>query len=393
MELKRQHLIDPVVCIRCNTCEETCPVDAITHDRNNYVVMADKCNFCRACVSPCPTGAIDHWLLVDQPWSIDDQFGWEELPVGQTGPGAAQPAALAPEEVSDLLAAATATTGPQVPPPASAAKPYFNLYSREKPVTARVAGNMRITGEAAESDIHHVVLDFQHNAFPFLEGQSIGIVPPGVDAKGRAHNIRLYSIASPREGERTGFNNLALTVKRVAGGVGSNYVCDLKKGDEVLVAGPFGQSFLMPNDADSNIIMICTGTGAAPFRGFTERRRRNAGDASGKLMLFFGARSAEELPYFGPLMKLPKSLIDVNLAFSRVAGQPKQYVQDKLRERGDDLAELLKSPKTHIFICGLKGMEQGCDEAFADICRLHGLDWALLRPSMREEGRYHVETY
>jgi benzoyl-CoA 2,3-dioxygenase component A len=393
MELKRQHLIDPVVCIRCNTCEETCPVNAITHDRNNYVVMADKCNGCRACVSPCPTGAIDHWLLVDQPWSIDDQFGWEELPIGQTGPGAAAPAALPPEEVSDLLTAATTATGPQVAPPASASKPYFNLYSREKPVTARVAGNMRITGEGAESDIHHVVLDFQHNAFPFLEGQSIGIVPPGVDSKGRAHNIRLYSIASPREGERTGFNNLALTVKRVENGVGSNYVCDLKKGDEVLVAGPFGQSFLMPNDPEANIIMICTGTGAAPFRGFTERRRRNAQDASGKLMLFFGARSALELPYFGPLMKLPKSLIDVNLAFSRVSGQPKQYVQDKLRERSDELAELLKSGKTHIFICGLKGMEQGCDEAFADICRLHGLDWALLRPSMREEGRYHVETY
>ena len=118
MELKRQHLIDPVVCIRCNTCEETCPVDAITHDRNNYVVMYDKCTGCRACVSPCPTGAIDHWLLVDQPWSIEDQFGWDELPVGQTGPGPSEPAALAPEEVSDLLAAATATTGPSVPPPA-----------------------------------------------------------------------------------------------------------------------------------------------------------------------------------------------------------------------------------------------------------------------------------
>lgn len=393
MELKRQHLIDPVVCIRCNTCEETCPQDAITHDSNNYVVMAEKCNFCRACVSPCPTGAIDNWLLVSRPWSIEDQFGWEELPLGETGPGDAEPVPLPPEEVGDLIKAATSATGPAVPPPASAARPYVGLYSREKPVTARVAGNMRITGDGAESDVHHVVLDFQHNAFPFLEGQSIGIVPPGVDAKGRAHNIRLYSIASPREGERTGFNNLALTVKRVPDGVGSNYVCDLKKGDEVQVAGPFGQAFLMPDDPDANILMICTGTGAAPFRGFTERRRRNAPDASGRLMLFFGARTPEELPYFGPLTKLPKSLIDVNLAFSRVPGQPKQYVQDKIRERGDDLAELLKSDKTHIFICGLKGMEQGCDEAFADICRLHGLDWAALRPRMREQGRYHVETY
>ena len=179
----------------------------------------------------------------------------------------------------------------------------------------------------------------------------------------------------------------------MAGGIGSNHVCDLNKDDEVQVVGPFGDSFLMPDDPDSHIIMICTGTGAAPFRAFTERRRRNHPDAPGKLMLFFGARSPDELPYFGPLMKLPRTLIDVNLAFSRVPDQPKQYVQDRLRQRAEDLVPLLADGKTHIFICGLKGMEQGCDEAFADICRLHGLNWAELRGTLRREGRYHVETY
>ena len=38
----KQHLIDPEICIRCNTCEATCPVDAITHDSRNYVVDPDK---------------------------------------------------------------------------------------------------------------------------------------------------------------------------------------------------------------------------------------------------------------------------------------------------------------------------------------------------------------
>ena len=390
MELRRQHLIDPVVCVRCNTCQEACPINAITHDANNYVVNFDICTGCRTCVSPCPTGAIDNWLLVDQPWSIADQFGWEELPIESSAPAeGAEP----PAEVTRLLDTATTGTGGRAPAPASAATPYLNLYSRENPVAARVAGNLRITGADTESDIRHVVLDFQANAFPFLEGQSIGIVPPGSDAQGRPYNIRLYSIASPREGERSGFNNLALTVKRVPGGVGSNYVCDLKKGDEVQVAGPFGDVFLMPDDEAANIVMICTGTGSAPFRAFTERRRRNHPDASGKLMLFFGARTPEELPYFGPLMKLPQGLIDVNLAFSRLPGEPKHYVQDKLRERAEDLGTLLQSAATHIYICGLKGMEQGCDEAFADICRLHGLDWTALRPLMRSEGRYHVETY
>src|SRR5919202_2587308 len=78
--LKKQHLIDPEICIRCNTCEETCPIDAVTHDDNNYVVDVEICNYCMDCISPCPTGAIDNWRLVAQPYTLEEQFSWEELP-------------------------------------------------------------------------------------------------------------------------------------------------------------------------------------------------------------------------------------------------------------------------------------------------------------------------
>jgi benzoyl-CoA 2,3-dioxygenase component A len=401
MDVQRQHLIDPVICIRCNTCEETCPIDAITHDDANYVVDFAICNGCRACVSPCPTGAIDNWLLVDQPWSIADQFTWEDLPPeAEAKPDLESQAP--PQDVADIIEVATASTGGRVVPPWSAAHPYVNIYPTVAPAIAKVAGNYRITDPDTESDIHHIVLDFGAQAFPVLEGQSIGIVPPGSDARGRPHNIRLYSVASPRDGERPNHNNLSLTVKRVVEtrpdgavhrGVASNYLCDLQKGDEVKVTGPFGDSFLMPNHPQANIVMICTGTGSAPFRGFTERRRRKGAEATGKLMLFFGARSPGELPYFGPLTKLSASLIDTNLAFSRVPGQPKAYVQDKMRERAGDLAVLLKSKDTFIFICGLKGMEAGCEETFAAICGANGMDWSVLRSELRREGRYHVETY
>ena len=84
----RQHLIDPEVCIRCNTCEETCPVDAITHDSRNYVVDPAVCNGCNACISPCPTGSIDHWHWVPKAraHSVAEQLGWDELPVPQEPP-------------------------------------------------------------------------------------------------------------------------------------------------------------------------------------------------------------------------------------------------------------------------------------------------------------------
>jgi len=71
-----------------------------------------------------------------------------------------------------------------------------------------------------------------------LEGQSIGIVPPGTRADGRPHNIRLYSIASARDGEKRNANNVGLTVKRVEGGVASNYVCNLAVGDKVAITDP-----------------------------------------------------------------------------------------------------------------------------------------------------------
>jgi benzoyl-CoA 2,3-epoxidase subunit A len=80
--LLRQHLIDPEICIRCNTCESTCPVGAISHDARNYVVDADKCNFCMACSPPCPTGSIDNWRVMprERAYSVEAQFGWDVLP-------------------------------------------------------------------------------------------------------------------------------------------------------------------------------------------------------------------------------------------------------------------------------------------------------------------------
>jgi benzoyl-CoA 2,3-epoxidase subunit A len=402
VEVLRQHLIDPEICIRCNTCEETCPTHAVSHDSRNYVVDPAKCNFCNDCIAPCPTGAIDSWRQVDKakPYTLAEQLGWDSLPAqAEVEAGAA---AEIPTEVTRITSVATAGQGGQASPPWSAAHPYVNLYSLEKPAIATVGGNFRLTAEDASSDIRHIVLEFGGAAFPVLEGQTIGIVPPGVDASGRPHHVRLYSVASPRDGERPRYNNLSLTVKRVtvdregkpSAGIASNYLCDLAKGDQVRVVGPYGATFLMPNHPGSSLLMVCTGTGSAPMRAMTERRRRRiALKEGGELMLFFGARVAGELPYFGPLLKLPKDFIDINFAFSRVPDQPKCYVQDRIRERSVDVARLLADENCFVYICGLKSMEQGVDDAFHDVCRRHDMDWETLLPALRAEGRYHLETY
>ena len=397
MSLLRQHLIDPEICIRCNTCEETCPIGAVTHNDDNYVVDAQVCDGCLDCISPCPTGSIDNWRMVDslKAYTVEEQFSWEELP--EEIEHELENEGGIPEseesEVSSILEHAHSGQGGKVCAPKTAAQPYINLYRREKPILARVAGNFRITDADLESDVRHIVLTFDKQTFPILEGQSLGIIPPGLGANGRSHHVRLYSVASPRDGERPGANNLSLTVKRVVQGVGSNYMCDLKKGDTVKVTGPFGATFLMPDDPNANLLMICTGTGSAPFRAMTERRRRHYFDAPGKLSLYFGARSPGELPYFGPLNKLSENFIDKQLVFSRLPGKPREYVQDRMLAQSQKLGALLNSDETCVYICGLKEMEQGVDEAFQKICAEQDMDWSSLKTKLSVSGRYHVETY
>jgi benzoyl-CoA 2,3-dioxygenase component A len=413
----KQHLIDPEICIRCNTCESICPVGAITHDSRNYVVKADVCNLCMDCIAPCPTGSIDNWRMVPRAsaYPIEAQLKWDELPaelsvdqfaaLGVSTDNLAQPA-QASQPVADVTGETpfnSAAFGATLPP-WSAAHAYTNLYGPKAPTTATVVGNFQVNEAGTANETHHIVLDFGSMPFPVLEGQSIGIIPPGVDDAGSPHRARQYSVASPRNGERPGYNNLSLTVKRVnedhqgqpVKGLCSNYLCSLKVGDSVQVIGPFGSSFLMPNHPRSNIVMICTGTGSAPMRAMTEWRRRLRSSGKfegGKLMLFFGARTQQELPYFGPLQKLPKDFIDINFAFSRTPGSPKRYVQDLLRERAADLIELLQDANTCFYVCGLKSMEEGVVMALHDVAQQAGLNWDTLGGTLKREGRLHLETY
>ena len=421
-DILNQHVIDPEICIRCNTCEATCPVGAVTHDSNNYVVDASKCNFCMACVPPCPTGSIDNWRSVPllRVYTLEEQLGWEELPAALSADELEAAQVDSASDAASLVTEAVTPTALQNPAPIvvapsygsiiapfSAAAPKVNLFgpaASEKFATATVTGNVRVTQAGKQYDTHHIVLDFGTTQFPVLEGQSIGVIAPGLDSKGKPHHARQYSLANARNGERPGYNNVSLTIKRVledhqgkpVHGVASNFMCDLNIGDQVQVIGPFGSSFLMPNHPRSNIVMICTGTGSAPMRAMTEWRRRerkaNQFDG-GKLLLFFGARTQEELPYFGPLQSLPKDFIDIELAFSRTAGKAKRYVQDAMRDRSADLAKLLADTDTYIYVCGLKAMEEGVVLTLRSIAEQAGMDWSSLSAALKNEGRLHLETY
>ncbi len=386
----KQHLIDPEICIRCYTCEMTCPVGAIEHDDNNVVVNFDTCNFCMDCIPVCPTGSIDEWRVVGTPYTLEQQYEMEELPDQEDIEIAPPSSEDEVDPIAALLAEAHKGAGGKAKAPASASKPAVNMYNLGKPAKMKVQGNYRLTDDP-DHDVRHIILDPGALPFPVLEGQSVGIIPPGTDAEGKAHLPRLYSISSPRDGERPGYHNISLTVKREAQGLASNFLCDLETGAEVEVTGPFGATFLMPGDPQAHLLLICTGTGSAPMRAFTMQRQRSG--ATGGMTMFFGARAPKSLPYFGPLKKVPKSLLKQHLVFSREAGMDKEYVQDRILTEQDSVAELLADARTYIYICGLRGMEEGVEKAMTSIAESMGQQWTALRDTMREDGRYHVETY
>ena len=394
IEPLKQHLIDPEICIRCYTCEMTCPIEAIEHDDNNVVVDASKCDHCMACIPVCPTGSIDEWRVVTKAYTLEDQYSWSELPAQEDiGASSEDTVEALDDVVAALLAEAHQGAGGRSRAPETAAKPTVNLYNIANPVEATIQGNYRLTHEDSETDVRHIILNFGGKPFPVLEGQSLGIITPGLDKNGKPHLPRLYSVSSPRDGERPNYNNVSLTIKREQDGICSNFICDLKQGDKVMVTGPFGATFLLPEDPEARILMICTGTGSAPMRAFTMRRQRTVGKKSGGMIMFFGARTPETLPYFGPLSKVPNELLEKHLVFSRLPGKPREYVQDRMLAEEKIVANFLTDPNTYIYICGLRGMEEGVEKSFSDIAEKLGQSWINVRDTMREAGRYHVETY
>ncbi|MDD3447145.1 MAG: 4Fe-4S binding protein, partial [Zavarzinia sp.] len=358
VDLVRQHLIDPAVCFRCDACESVCPTGAISHE-DNYVIDHERCDGCGTCVDNCPSGAADSWRWV-RPDAIHDvaaQLAWTELP---------------PEAMTAVPPPATGRAQGPIAPPGAAA-PALHLFDAARPALATLLSNQRVAGAAADDEVRHLVLRFEHGAFPVLEGQTLGILPPGLDAHGHPHFARAYSVASARDGENPGQGDVALTVRRVtrdrAGapmrGVASNYLCDLAPGATLQVTGPFGASFLMPGDPATRLVMICTGTGVAPMRGMIQRRSRLA--ASGPMLLFYGGRSRADLAYLPMLEAMGPGRLDLRLALSREPGQSRRHVQDLLPAEGARLAALLTDGRTCLYLCGLRGLETGVAEAFTRI--------------------------
>ena len=290
-----------------------------------------------------------------------------------------------------------------------------NTYRPKTPFVGTVKENYSLLKEGAIGRVNHITFDLS-GGDPFLnyvEGQSVGIMAAGEDTNGKPHKLRLYSIASTRHGDDFEGNTVSLCVRQLQyekdgqtiNGVCSTYLCDIKPGDQVKITGPVGKEMLLPEDEDANIVMLATGTGIAPMRAYLRRmfepseREKNNWNFKGKAWLFMGAPKSANLLYEEDLQRYLQNYPD-NFKYTKAISREQQnakggrmYIQDRVLESANELFNMIEDEKTHIYLCGLKGMEPGIDEAMTKAAEEKGLNWAELRPQLRKAGRWHVETY
>ncbi len=279
------------------------------------------------------------------------------------------------------MASETSVTDPVLP------DVKMHLVKPKEPVLGTVVSTSICMRGKSASFTRHVAIDVAGTpiAGNFLVGQSFGVIAPGAADNGKAHKVRLYSIASPSWGEDGNGNILSTTPKRVLDerspqkptddtidhslfvGVCSNYLCDLIEGQEILIAGPNGKSFLLPaTPADHDYLFVATGTGIAPFRGMAmELLDHPDGPCPSQIHLVMGSPYTNDFLYDD----LVRAYTEKHENFhyhtaisreSRPGGRRGLYVDALIDEMMDStFRTLLENPRTLIYVCGLAGMQIG----------------------------------
>merc|ERR1719252_302797 len=272
-----------------------------------------------------------------------------------------------------------------------------NTFKNKAPKIAKVVSVKRIVGPDATGETCDIVIDHGGN-MPYWEGQSFGVIPPGINPKnGKPNGVRLYSIASSRYGDDMTGTTTSLCVRRATywcpelkaddpakKGVCSNYLCDSKPGQELQLTGPTGKAMLLPEkDPTTDIIMVATGTGIAPYRSFLRRlfveKTPYAEAYKGLAWLFLGVANTDALLYddeWQPILKSYPDNFRLDYALSREqtnADGGKMYIQDKVKEYADEVFDRMDKG-AHIYFCGLKGMMPGITEMLEGVSKSKGLE-------------------
>ncbi len=272
---------------------------------------------------------------------------------------------------------------------------------------AIIQSSQRITPESTD-EIRLIVLRINTPAFYFLEGQNIGVLTPGPHAFGNKTHHRYYTIANANKSADGEGVELELLVRRcfyideVSGeqypGEASNYLCNAQPGDKISLTGPHRSPFRIPADKSSNLLMLGTGTGIAPFRAFLRRVYQEQGQWDGKVRLFYGAKTGAEMLYMNDINQ------DLTNYYDQATFKAIQSLsQGVLKDEGDALQNgvdanaseiwaLLQAPKTHVYLSGIKKIAAAFDASMAKMAGSEA-QWAAVKQVLIEEKRWSELTY
>ncbi len=281
-------------------------------------------------------------------------------------------------------------------------------YDVSRPYTATLVSSERITPADWEAEVRHMVLQLPVPEFSFREGQSVGVLVPGPHEFGNRNHLRLYSIASPREGEYGRQGAISICVRRcyyiddISGerypGKASNYLCDASPGDSIQITGPYGSRFQVPEDDTCNLLMIGVGTGIAPFRAFVRHIYEKRGGWQGKVRLFYGANAGMELLYQNEIRRDLALYYDEKSfkAFEAVSPRPHFDVAPALDrvllENSHEAWDLIQHPRTYVYIAGLVDASKKFEKAMIVEAGSEKA-WHETRYALMSEGRLSELLY
>ncbi len=265
----------------------------------------------------------------------------------------------------------------------------------------------RITPNTSD-EVRRIVLRIDTPAFYFLEGQNIGVLTPGPHPYGNKTHHRYYTIANAEKSADGDGVELELLVRRcfyideVSGeqypGEASNYLCDAQPGDKISLTGPYRSPFLIPADKNSNLLMLGTGTGIAPFRAFLRRVYQEQSHWGGKVRLFYGARSGAEMLYMNDQNSDLANYYD-QATFQAIQSLSKGVLKDEgdalqsgVEAHSAEIWDMLQDEKTHVYLAGMKKIATAFD---ASMAKLAGSDtqWQAVKQGLIDAKRWSELTY
>ncbi|OOY39276.1 oxidoreductase, partial [Solemya velum gill symbiont] len=181
-------------------------------------------------------------------------------------------------------------------------------------------------------------------------------------------------------------------------GISSNYLCDAIPGEQITITGPYKAAFRVPADKGSNLLMIGTGTGIAPFRTLVKSIYDQHGDWQGKVRLFYGAKSGLDTLYMNDQNSDLTNYYDEATfkAYSAINPRPRMDASvalgNSLAENSAETWALMQEPNTYVYLAGLKKQVAVLDKVMSKVAGSEAA-WQALRKQLAREGRWAELTF